>query len=76
MARQRPGAPRIRGELKATMRSYLEARNGQPATIAEIRAAAERQFGPVPQSSVRSGLQDERYFERVARGVFRLQSAS
>lgn len=76
MARQRPGVPRIRGELKATMRSYLESRNGQSATIAEIQAAAERQFGPVPQSSVRSGLQDERYFERVARGVFRLQSAS
>jgi hypothetical protein len=76
MARRQPGVPRIRGELKATIRSYLESRNGQPATIAEIQAAAERQFGPVPRSSVRSGLQDERYFERVARGVFRLQSAS
>lgn len=76
MARRQPSVRRIRGELKATMRSYLESRGGRSATIAEIQAAAEKQFGPVPPSSVRSGLQDDRYFERVARGVFRPQSAS
>lgn len=62
---------RAHGELKAFMREYLRER--QEAPIPEIRAAAEAKLGPVPQSSVRSGLQDERYFQRVSRGVFRLQ---
>lgn len=61
---------RPHGELKAFMREYLRERQ---APLSEIRAAAEEKLGPVPQSSVRSALQDERYFQRVSRGVFRLQ---
>jgi hypothetical protein len=66
----------IRGELKGFMRDYLATRS-EPATLGEIRTAAEKRLGhPVPQSSVRSGLQDERYFERVSRGVFRLRDGA
>jgi hypothetical protein len=66
----------IRGELKGFMRDYLAARSG-PATLTEIRTAAEKRLGrTVPQSSVRSSLQDDRYFERVTRGVFRLRSGA
>ena len=62
----------IRGELKSGMRSYLKDHGGGPATITEIRTALEQQWGEkIPQSSIRSGLQDTRYFERVSRGVFR-----
>ena len=64
----------IRGDLKGFMRDYLGAR-GRPATLTEIRTAAEAKLGRmVPQSSVRSSLQDERYFERVSRGVFRIRA--
>ena len=64
---------RPHGELRGAMASYLRSRGGGPASIPEIQAAAERKLGPVPKSSVRSGLQDERLFERVSRGVFRLR---
>lgn len=64
---------RPHGELRNAMAAYLESRGGGPAAIPEIQAAVERIFGPVPKSSVRSGLQDERLFERVDRGVFRLR---
>ncbi len=56
------------------MTAFLRSQGGGPATIPEIRAAVEKELdGPVPQSSVRSGLQNERLFERVSRGVFRLR---
>ena len=55
------------------MREYLGSKKGQPASISEIKAALEPKVGVAPDSSYRSGLQDERYFERVARGVFRLR---
>jgi len=64
------------GELKSAMRAFLAQKHGGPASIPEIREAVERELGPVPQSSVRSGLQDERYFERLSRGVFRLRAES
>ncbi len=60
------------GELKTAMREYLASRGG-PASIKKIKAAIEPKLGERPDSSYRSGLQDERYFERVARGVFRLR---
>ena len=66
---------RPHGELKAAMREYLASRGGGPASISEIRAAVEPKLGISPDSSYRSGLQDERYFERVSRGVFRLRQA-
>ncbi len=64
---------RPHGELKNAMREYLASRGGEPASISEIKAAVEPKVGSAPDSSYRSGLQDERYFERVARGVFRLR---
>jgi hypothetical protein len=64
---------RPHGELKTAMREYLAGRGGGPASISEIKTALEPKVGYAPDSSYRSGLQDERYFERVSRGVFRLR---
>jgi hypothetical protein len=64
---------RPHGELKTAMRDFLSSLNGQPASIAEIKAATEDKVGVAPDSSYRSALQDERYFERVSRGVFKLR---
>lgn len=64
---------RPHGELKNAMRQYLAQHNGGPASISEIRSVVEEQIGSAPDSSYRSALQDERYFERVSRGVFRLR---
>lgn len=64
---------RPQGELTAAMREYLASKKGQPASISEITAALEPKLGIAPASSYRSALQDERYFERVSRGVFRLR---
>lgn len=69
--------PRIRrrrphGELKNAMRQYLADRGG-PASIGEIAAGVRDVVGDAPASSYRSALQDERYFERVERGVFQLR---
>lgn len=61
------------GELKTAMREYLASVGGGPASIKEIKAALEPTLGKRPDSSYRSSLQDERYFERVSRGVFRLR---
>lgn len=47
-----------------------------PASIPEIKAAIEETVGVAPDSSYRSGLQDERYFERVRRGVFKIREDS
>ncbi len=55
------------------MRDYLASKEGEPASITEIKAAIAPKVGVAPDSSYRSGLQDERYFERVSRGVFRLR---
>ncbi|MGQ0632471.1 MAG: hypothetical protein ACT4P1_15740 [Sporichthyaceae bacterium] len=63
---------RPHGELKLAMRDYLAAK-GSEASISEIKAAVEPKLGTSPESSYRSGLQDEHYFERVSRGVFRLR---
>jgi len=70
-----PQKRRPHGELKHAMREYLASKRGQPASINEIKAAVEPKLGICPDSSYRSGLQDERYFERVSRGVFRLRQA-
>lgn len=67
------GHRRPHGELKHAMRQYLASQGGGPASISEIKAAVEPGLGKSPESSYRSALQDERYFERVARGVFRLR---
>jgi hypothetical protein len=55
------------------MRKYLTTLDGGHASISEIKAAIEPEVGVAPASSYRSSLQDERYFERVSRGVFRLR---
>lgn len=47
---------------------------GGPASIREIKAALPETLGIAPDSSYRSSLQDERYFERVSRGVFQVRS--
>lgn len=65
---------RPHGELKGAMREYLAGLDGKPASIKEIKAGVESKVGTAAESSYRSALQDERYFERVARGVFRLRS--
>jgi len=64
---------RPHGELKQAMRDYLASHDG-PATIAEIKAGVADRVGQAPGSSYRSGLQDDRYFERVNRGLFRLRA--
>jgi hypothetical protein len=63
---------RPHNQLKDAMRAYLATLEGGHASIAEIKLAVEPTVGLAPDSSYRSALQDERYFERVARGVFRL----
>lgn len=57
--------------LKYAMRDFLAA-HGQPASIKEIKAGVEPVVGLCPESSYRSALQDDRVFERVSRGVFKL----
>lgn len=64
---------RPHGELREAMREFLAARGGGPATIAEIKEGVRDRVGEAPDSSYRSSLQDERYFERVSRGVFKLR---
>ncbi len=63
---------RPRGELKNAIRQYL-ADLGSPASVSEITAGVRDVVGEAAASSYRSALQDERYFERVQRGVFRLR---
>lgn len=67
---------RPHNELKTAMRDYLKSKKGQPASIAEITRALEGKVGIAPASSYRSALQDERYFERVSRGVFKLRAGA
>lgn len=57
--------------LKSAMRDFL-AEHGQPASIKEIKLGVEPVVGICPDSSYRSALQDDRVFERVSRGVFKL----
>lgn len=56
--------------LTTAMHEYLQER-GEPATIKEITAAVQGKFPSPPSSSVRGCLQNEKYFERVSRGVFK-----
>lgn len=62
---------RPHNELKNALRDFLVGR--ERASIAEIKAGCESKVGVAPDSSYRSALQDERYFERVSRGVFKLR---
>jgi hypothetical protein len=64
---------RRHNELKDAVRSFLESRGNEPASIAEIVAGTVGLLGTAPASSYRSALQDERLFVRVSRGVFQLQ---
>jgi len=63
---------RPHNQLKAMVQAYLMTVDDGTASLAEIRAATGAQLDHPPQSSYRSALQDERYFERVERGVFRV----
>jgi hypothetical protein len=63
------------GQIRDAIVRYLKARR-QPATIAEIHTAVERQLGsPVSASSVRSYLNIATglHFDRVGRGLYRLR---
>lgn len=64
---------RPHNQLKSAMRDYLRTVEGMTASISEIRSGTADIVGEAPQSSYRSALQDERYFTRVSRGVFRLK---
>jgi hypothetical protein len=72
----KPRQRRPQGELSAAMREYLASKKGEPASISEIKAAIEPKVGIAPASSYRSALQNEQYFERVSRGVFRLRAGA
>lgn len=58
--------------LKFAMRDFL-AKNGRQASISQIKQGVEPVVGVCPASSYRSALQDERLFQRVSRGVFKLR---
>lgn len=64
---------RPHNQLKDAMRAFLSTLDGGHASIAQIKLAVEPSVGMAPDSSYRSALQDERYFERVDRGVFKLR---
>lgn len=67
---------RPHNQLKAAVQAYLMTVDNRTASLPDIREATGEQLDHPPQSSYRSALQDERYFERVERGVFRaLESA-
>ncbi|MGO0605525.1 hypothetical protein [Brevibacterium linens] len=73
MAEQVPLRRRPHGEVKNAMRDYLADHGGGPASIREIKYGVRGRIGDAPESSYRSALQDERVFERVERGVFKLR---
>lgn len=62
-----------RGALKAAVRDYLAGRDGESATLKEINDAITPKIGEPLSSSLRTTLQDDRYFVRVSRGVFRIK---
>lgn len=69
------GKERLRrphNQLKSAIQMYLLKAESQTASIREIRQATEAGLDFPPQSSYRSALQDERYFQRISRGVFHL----
>lgn len=63
---------RPHNQLKAAIQTYLVSAEEHTASIPQIRKATEEALSFPPPSSYRSALQDERYFTRVSRGVFRL----
>lgn len=71
MASEQGRVRRPHNELKNAMRDFLREHNG-PASISEIREGCKPKVGVAPESSYRSALQDERYFQRISRGVFQL----
>lgn len=56
--------------MTAEILAYLRER-GDEASISEITAAIQEKYPDPPSSSIRSLLQNERYFVRVRRGVFK-----
>lgn len=73
MAEPKVRRRRPHGEVKNAMREYLAGKGGGPASIREIKDGIRDKVGDAPDSSYRSALQDERFFERVERGVFKLR---
>lgn len=73
MTEERARTRRPHGEVKSAMREYLASKDGGPASIREIKQGVTGKIGEAPDSSYRSALQDERFFERVERGVFKLR---
>lgn len=60
---------------RIAMVEYLLTKPDRTASTTELREATKNYPGigeDAPQSSYRQNLQDERYFTRISRGVFRL----
>lgn len=62
-----------RRKLQNAMREYLASKGGDPAPIREIKAALKPKLSKIPDSSYRSGPQNERYVNRASRSVFKLR---
>jgi hypothetical protein len=53
---------------------FLRTKEGRQASNTEVREAMNKKFGTdLPQSTIRSLLQNESLFESVSRGVHRLK---
>ncbi|MEC5149537.1 ATP-dependent protease HslVU (ClpYQ) peptidase subunit [Cryobacterium psychrotolerans] len=64
---------RPHNELKTAIREYMRGLGGGTAATVELTAMLEEKFENVGKSTVRASMQDERYFERVSPGIFRLK---
>lgn len=62
-----------RPHLKDAICDYLAGRGPAAVPFAEIREGIRHRVGDAPDSSVRGALRDDRYFERLFPGVFRLR---
>jgi len=67
-----PRKRRPHNQVKTAIREFLSSCEDRTATIAQITAGTMGTLGSVAPSTYRTTLQDQRYFKRVRRGVFRL----
>lgn len=63
-------ARRRRRGMTAAMYEYAK-KHGNEFSIADVTSAIAGEFPDPPKSSIRSCLQNQRYFERIRPGVFR-----
>ena len=64
---------RPRNELKTEIREHMRGLGGAPAATVDLTTMLEKKFEKVGKSTVRASMQDERYFERVSPGIFKLK---